>query len=302
MERSKVKISKVISAAVMSFLMMLMLTVSAFATPAGGGSAGVGQGMDSLSTYVYSKMAANTYEVTGGGSISGQDVFYATSYQGVQGGQGGFDVDEKKFATLTSSAQTQFVSDIATYSNQSMTDSTYTAGSNISEETVQAWWKTLQSKNGLGSKFLNVILENTKPDFVTANAIYKPFSGIVGTVLGLIAVIGMALLGLVMVSDIFYIVIPPVRMMVSEETVSGVNGAGGRKSSKLFSDDAMYAVKVAEEQDDAGGSKKQALGIYLKRRVPMLILLGICLLYLVSGQIYTFVGWILDLVSGFLGF
>ena len=62
------------------------------------------------------------------------------------------------------------------------------------------------------------------------------------------------------------------------------------------------AVKVAEESDSSDGNKKQALGIYLKRRIFMLILLGICLLYLVQGQIYTFVGWILDLVSGFLGF
>ena len=70
----------------------------------------------------------------------------------------------------------------------------------------------------------------------------------------------------------------------------------------MFSDDALYAVKVAEESSDAGGSKKQALGVYLKRRIPMLVLLGICLLYLVSGSIYTLVGYILDLVSGFIGF
>ena len=45
-----------------------------------------------------------------------------------------------------------------------------------------------------------------------------------------------------------------------------------------------------------------ALGVYFKYRWLELVVLGICLLYLVSGNIYSFVAWVLDLVSGFLGF
>lgn len=299
MVRSKFRFGRMFGVFLISLLTMLAMTMTSFASS----SSGSGAGMDKLSQEVSSKLAGNQYAASGGGTISGQTLFSQASYTGAAAGAGaGADLNEAEFSKLTSAAQTQLVKDIADASYEVMNDPVANQGNAISEDTIQDWWKHLQTKKGAGSKFLSVILENTKPDFVTANEIYKPFSGIVSTILGLIAVIGMALLGVIIVADIFYIVIPPVRMLVADDVSSGVQGGGGRKSSKLFSDDAMYAVKVAEESDDAGGSKKQALGIYLKRRIPMLILLGICLLYLVSGQIYVFVGWILDLVSGFLGF
>jgi hypothetical protein len=242
-----------------------------------------------LTTYVSSQLSQKEYAVEGGGTMKGSDLFTGSASTG-------YDLDEAKFNKLNSAAQTELVTDIANKSYEAEDKK-----EKISEETVQNWWKELQTKKGAGSKFLNVILENTKPDFVTANAIYAPFSGILGTVMGIIAVVGMALLGVVLVADIFYIVIPPVRMLVSDEQTG--DGRGSRKgASKIFSNDAIYAIQVAEESNDAGGSKKQALGVYLKRRIPMLILLGICLLYLVQGQIYTMVGWVLDIVSGFLGF
>ena len=141
---------------------------------------------------------------------------------------------------------------------------------------------------------LNMILKNTNPDFVTANKIYQPFSGLVGTLLGLGAVLIMAFLALVMICDIAYISLPPVRLFAGDEQ-------NGKVSSKLFSHDAIYAVQCAENDDKGDGSPKQALGIYFKRRVFMLILLGICLLYLIQGQIFSLVGMVLDLVSGFFG-
>lgn len=237
----------------------------------------------SLTNSVYSKMSNNTYELEGGGYISGKELFKGSAGKG-------YDLDESKFTTLTSDAQTNAVNDIASYSNEKVGEN------GVTDQTVQNWWKQLQSKDGVGSKFLNTILANTKPDFVTANAIYKPFSGPIGTLMGLIAVAMMGFLGIVIVSDICYITLPPVRLFVSDDEK-------GNKlvKSKIFSHDALYAVQQAESDSD-NGSPKHALGIYLKRRIIMLILLGICLLYLVQGQLYTFVGWILNLVSGFLGF
>ena len=277
--------SNILKRVVISFLVVLMLifsSLSAFAVD----SSEDAQAQRELTVYVQSQLSSNEYAAEGGGYLSGSELFTGSATDG-------YDLDEDQFSKLTSSAQTELVNDIA--------DKSYEAEEtqdNVSDDTIQTWWKQLQTKEGAGSKFLSVILENTKPDFVTANKIYKPFSGPISTLIGVIAVLGMALLGVVLVADIFYIVIPPVRMLVSDE-----GGESGKKSaSKIFSNDAIYAIKVAEESSDAGGNKKQALGVYLKRRIPMLILLGICLLYLVSGQIYTLVGYILDLVSGFIGF
>lgn len=245
---------------------------------------------NALTTGVQAELQNNSYSTNGGGSYSGSDLFDSVS--------DGYDLNESKFNELTSSAQTQLVSDIADASYKVKEEDT---SGDITDDTINNWWKQLQTKKGAGSKFLNVILENTKPDFVTANQIYSPFSGIVGTVMGLIAVLGMGLLGIVLVADIFYIVLPPVQLLVPDEAQG--TGRGGRRGvSKIFSDDAIYAVRVAQDSEDGGGNKKQALGVYFKRRVVMLIILGICLLYLVSGSIYTLVGMILDLVSGFIGF
>lgn len=250
------------------------------------------QAQKNLTVYVQSKMQGNTYELAGGGYIAGSNLFTGDATRG-------YDLNDANFSLLTSSAQSQVVSDIAKYSQLATEKNSSGTGTNaagVTDQTVQNWWKILQQKNGVGSKFLDTILANAKPDFVTANAIWKPFSGPVGIALGVIAVAMMSFLGIVMVSDIAYIVLPPVRLFVSDDE----NGNKIAKS-KLFSHDAIYAVQQAESDSD-NGTPKQALGIYFKRRVFMLILLGICLLYLVSGNLYTLVGYILDLVSGFLGF
>lgn len=247
------------------------------------------QAKRNLTTYVYGQMSQNEYEVDGGGSLSGSELFEGSPTDG-------YDLQEDEFTSLTSSAQTEVVEDIADNSYDAI-DSDKADG--VTESTVQNWWKELQTKDGVGSKFMNEILKNTKPDFVTANAIYQPFSGLVGTILGLLAVLIMAFLGIVMVADISYIVLPPVRNLVADDD----NERGKVVKSKVFSHDAIYAVQCAEDTSDGGsGGGKQALGIYLKRRIVALILLGICLMYLIQGQVYTAVGWVLDLLRGFLTF
>lgn len=217
-----------------------------------------------------------TYELSGGGWISGYNLFTDDN-----------DIDEDKFNQLTGDAQTAFVEDFATACND------INDGSDVvTDETVDNWWKQLQKKKGMGSKFLSQVLADTKPDFVTAKKWYQPFSGPIGTLLAFGSIIALALLGLVMVADILYITIPPLRFFVDDK------GEDGKVAiSKLFSHAAISAVKQAEESSD--GKHKQALGIYFKSRVVELIILGICLLYLVQGEIYTLVGWILDLLSGF---
>lgn len=267
----------------MSLLLAFILSLFSFGITASAVSEE--QAKQNLTTFVYGKMSQTEYSLKEGGSIKGSDLFEGKPSEG-------YDLNEKAFASLSSKAQSQVVSDIALYSNTAVEDDSVRG---VEESTVQSWWKQLQTKEGVGSKFMGEILKNTKPDFVTANQIYEPFSGLVGTIMGIGAVLIMAFLGLVMVLDISYITLPPIRLAVDESKSRG-------SSSKLFSHDAIYAVQVAEEGGNGDGEKKQALGIYFKRRVVMLIILGICLLYLVQGQIYTLVGYILDLVSGFLGF
>lgn len=253
--------------------------------------------MENLQKYVQADISGITYEKDGGG-------FYAGSELLVQSGSG-YDLDESKFQELSKKSQSKLVSDMAQSSTNAVAkrngkdvssvdpDSKAPTGAvdGVTDEVAQTWWGNLQKKDGVGTKFLSTVLQDTKPDFVTAQRWYKPFSGPIGTLLAFGSIIAMALIGLVMVADILYITIPPVRLFVDDQ------GADDKMiTSKIFSHAAIHAVKTVEEGGDK--ANKHALGIYFKSRVVELVILGICLLYLVNGRIYSFVGYILDLLSG----
>ena len=162
----------------------------------------------------------------------------------------------------------------------------------------------MQQQTGMGASLLASLLQNTKPDYTTANRIYEPFSGVVGTILGIIAILIMSALGITMALDLAYITIPAFQMAMGCSDESG-NGTKGKGIGGIISQEAKSAVKAADggQGGQSGdGSYKAAVGIYFKYRWKGLVLLGICLLYLVQGQIYSFVAWFIDLFSGFLGF
>ena len=178
----------------------------------------------------------------------------------------------------------------------------------VTSETVTEMCDILQNKSGMGSTLMASLLAETKPDYASANKLYKPFSGVVGTCLGILSVVIMALLGVTMGLDIAYIVIPAFQMFCGGSE-GGAGGQGGGKAQGiggLISQEAHWAVNETDGGGGAGGQSggghKAAVGIYLKYRWKGLCLLGICLLYLVGGQIYSFVAWFIDLFSGFLGF
>ena len=228
-----------------------------------------------------------TYEVEGGGYLSYTELFASEGSS--------YDLDEYKFNTLTNKGQNEAVKDIAYASNAVKDKNQKDGDKTITDDTVSNWWSHLQNKKGVGTRFLNQVLADTKPDFVTASKWYKPFSGPIGTLLAFGSIIAMALVGLVMAADILYITVPPFRLFVDDK------GTDGKvQISKIFSHAAIHAVKTVEEGGDSAGNKA-ALGIYFKMRVWELILLAICLLYLVNGKIYTLVGYILDMLSGITG-
>lgn len=250
---------------------------------------------------VYGHTTVNReYKLSGGGKLAGAELWENNTSGNVKA---------EKYALLTTGAQQDFVNDIIAATNKAITDDSIKDGegnvyhtTNVTSETATEWFRRLQTTEGIGPKLLTGFLSDTKPDFITANKIYSPFSSIVGTILGILAILGMSLLGVVLVSDVMYIALPPLQALVPPDGPREARSEGTSAVAKLsfiFSDDARYAVRTAMAEENG---KKQAYGIYLKRRVVMLILLGICLLYLVSGQIYSLVGKLLDLVSGFLGF
>lgn len=248
----------------------------------------LGDGSDTTK-YKYAKEQAESTSNGQGTTYSS----YATAADLVST-DGTFNVDV--YNKLDSSSQRQFLQDYNSAAETVRDTDDY------SDNDYQDWLSTLQQKEGVGSKLMTTLLKNTKPDFATANRIYEPFSGTVGTVLGLIAVLLMAALAIVMVLDLSYIAIPFVRNLLDGGADEG-NGGNGVKS-RFVSWEAYTAVQQVEggqgNSGQQGSENKAAVGIYFKKRVVMLLILGICLLYLVQGEIFTLVGYFIDIVSGFL--
>ena len=265
-----------------------------------------------LSASYIQELQKKTYPIKDGGYYLYSEVVGSTL-------SGTDIVDLNKFNQLTTGSKQKFLEDLFKCAN-AFAYATEKGGTNVNtitnganSETVGILYVTLEGKDGMGSVLMASIMQNTKPDFSSANKIYAPFSGVIGTILGLIAIIIMALLGVTMALDIAYITVPAMRIAldaggqnwhtVDMQTRQETNRF---KVSNLVSQAARNAV--LEENGGAGVHSKDRetnnhpLAVYFKYRWLELCVLGICLLYLVSGNIYSFVAWVLDLVSGFLGF
>lgn len=219
---------------------------------------------------------------------------------------------EEKFNELTAGGRRDFLTDMIKLGNcevdywKTQKKTNTNSSTYVTASTLTSLMEELQNVEGAGSQLIATLMSETKPDYATANRIYKPFSGVVGTIIGFVSIMIMALLGVTMALDIAYITIPAFQLFLDGDEGGGEGGKGGKGMAKIISQEARNAVKAA---NDGGGSagqggsgNKLAISVYFKHRWKGLVVLGICLLYLVQGQIYSFVAWVLDLVSGFVGF
>lgn len=212
-----------------------------------------------------------------------------------------------QFEELTTGQQQQFIKDMMTiaydaadmYAPTGKQASGSQSGTEIDDSTIDEWMQLLSNASGMGSSLLAALMADVKPNYASANNIFKPFSGVIGTILALLSIIVMALVGVTMAMDICYITIPAFQLAMNGDGDGGGDGKGKSKIGGIISADAKAACS---EKDNGNCTSKEALGKYFKTRVFGLCLLGICLLYLVNGQIYTFVSWLINLMSGFLGF
>lgn len=148
------------------------------------------------------------------------------------------------------------------------------------------------------ASMIGVLFEDSKADLFTALQMFNPFSGVVGTILGcgVLALI-ILLLGST-VLDLCYIGLPVARNFIHSR--SEQNGKGSDEKPWGVTNDAWSVIQETETNNtSSGGRYKNAYVMYFKRRVITYIILSICILYLLSGQIAGLIGWLMNLVSGF---
>lgn len=253
---------------------------------------------------VDSAFAERTYKVQGGGTLKYKQMFHSTATTGSAGDVTLCYLNEAAFDKLNSDGKRKFLEDFFSSANACVyySDAAKSGSANaVSDETVTDVYNNLQSVEGMGTLLMASLLQNTKPNFVAANNIFAPFSGVIGTILGFISILIMALLGITMALDILYITIPAFQLIIGDaKSGQGEKNGAANIGAKIVSTEAIKAVEAS--QNGQNGEYKSAIGTYFGYRWKSLILLGICLLYLVSGQIYTLVAKLIDLLSGFLGF
>lgn len=122
-------------------------------------------------------------------------------------------------------------------------------------------------------------------DFVEAKKLFDPFSGVIGTILGVLCVAVFLFTGLSIVFDVFYLVLPGVQMVLER----------GEENKKPFgvSKEAYASLKDSEKD----GEYHNVLSIYMKRRIWLILIMSICIGYLISGAIYDLVVFFIDAFS-----
>ena len=217
-------------------------------------------------------------------------------------------INETKYNQLTAGAKQAFLKDFISIAYEweaYYAEYDGTGGEIITSETVSDLTQELQNISGAGSQMMAALMADVKADYASADRILTPFMPVISTAIGIVCMLMMALLGLTMALDIAYIVIPTFRMMLDGDTDGGGPQGAAKGMAKVISAEAKSAIQTAEGGGGGGGqngsSNKLAIGQYFKLRWKALLVLGICLLYLVGGHIWSLVAWVIDLVSGFLG-
>ncbi|WP_255294074.1 hypothetical protein [Bacillus toyonensis] len=204
-----------------------------------------------------------------------------------------------RFTDLTSAEQQKLIDDMASsVSKQQKKDRENGTTNPVTADTANNWLKELQQQKGVGAKLLGNITAQIKPDYVKGNRIFEPFAGPINTAIALVIIVVMVLLTLTFAFDLAYLNIPVFQAFISSSMSEGGGNGASRYSNFFVGREALQAIE--ESENSSNGKAKNPNGIYLKKRFVGVALLGLCLLYLIQGQIMILVGMLMDLLGGFL--
>lgn len=153
---------------------------------------------------------------------------------------------------------------------------------------VEKWAKTLGATE---AALLTSLFANTKADLFTAMKWFSPFQGTLGLILGIGVIFIIVLLIASTVFDLVYIGLPMAR-----NVMDGKAEQNGKPRPFGVSTDAVRVV--TENEDNNKGAGGNMYVAYFKKRVVTYIILAVCILYLISGQLSSVIGWLLGQVSG----
>lgn len=166
--------------------------------------------------------------------------------------------------------------------------------SGVSSQTQKNIMDTLSAMDKDVSKLLiPIVMQSTSADVYTAMKLLAPILPIVRVLFGVGAICISLFLIAVTIIDMCFIGLPVAR----EQLQTRQDEKGGGKIP-FVSSDAISVVRDVESSLQSSGSYKNAYLIYFKRRVLTYIILSVCLLYLVVGELGGLMSWLLTLGGG----
>lgn len=158
------------------------------------------------------------------------------------------------------------------------------AESQLDARTKNKMYHFIEQQDDKITASINFLDQNVNSDFVTAKNVILPFTGPISTALGVLSLVIFIMLTLSSAIDIAWLVIPIIRVVFKED-----------KNGKPF----LITKEAYSSEVDANRSDwyRSALTLYLQRRGKVFIVMGVCLIYLVSGQLYDLIVWIIDSFS-----
>lgn len=166
----------------------------------------------------------------------------------------------------------------------------------VSQQTQQNIFNTMKDADSDVARLLvPMLIDSTEADLFNATRILKPFLPFVRIVFGIGAFVIIILLIFSSIVDLCFIGLPVAREAMSKKG----NENGGK--IPFVSADAESVVKEYESNLGSSGKYKNVYVAYFKRRAITYIVLAICILYLVVGELGGVIAWLMSLGDGLLG-
>lgn len=185
--------------------------------------------------------------------------------------------DNQMYSTYTSVEKREFMSDALGYIKRSK----------LNDKVKNKLFNFIADQDTTSSAAIRNLKVDAQTDLATASSILKPFTGTISIILGVICLLVVLLLGVGTVLDIAYIALPMSRVLYTNND---------ERRPLLLSQEA-YSSVVDGENSVGSGNYVSAIALYMRRRIIVLLCVGLAIIYLVTGQIFDIIGFFVDMFA-----
>lgn len=223
--------------------------------------------IDSI-TYIGENQASVVAICSSANEVANSEILVYTGSDGL------LSFSNKKYAQLTIDVRRDFME----------TALLSTKESGLGTQVKNKVYNFIADQDSTTSAAMRYLRSDASADFATASSWFKPFGSVFGIILGVLSLFIFMFIGISIMIDIAYMVLPGFRVLLE----------GGEDAKPKFVSPEAYSSIKESESSMQSNDYKGYMSLYFKRRVPSVIIMAIALGYLISGQIYDIVVYLID--------